>query len=102
MRRHAGYDGFLIPNSYFLIAASPLGARRVELPVRPALAEREVPDAGLDARLSAADFRHVARRSLTRRRRRFAADADVARLEGERLRFQAVERARERHLVHRR
>jgi hypothetical protein len=74
--------------------------RGVDLPVAAVFAEREVPDARLDARVAVADLRHVPRRALAHGGRRVARDAHVAGVEGQRLQFEAVERARERRLIH--
>ena len=74
----------------------------VDLPVAAGLAQREVPDARFGARLAAADLGDVARRAMAGRGRRLAAQAHVARVEGQRLRLETVEGARERRLVDRR
>src|ERR1051325_6281141 len=78
------------------------GAGVFDLPVAFVFAEREVPDTRLDLRIAIADLRHVPRRAAARDVGERAADLDVALVELQRLRLQAVERAREGGRIDRR
>src|SRR5438445_13322950 len=74
----------------------------VDFPVSRGLVQREAPHARLDARLAAANLRHVTRGALAGGDRQFDADADLAGVEGQALRFEAVESALKRLLIPRR